>query len=190
MLQSIPANKTTLSELKQSFGLVENESPQFFTEWLALDTAVTEEKNQLLQRIKENFKYLIEEPPLWKGSVKMVILAPLLDLAEFYQPPFQINPELSVAIETSIDDDTVLRGSIDVLVLCKTLWFCVIEAKMINFSLNSALPQALSYMLASPTNPCFGLITNGHEFLFLKLTQDGSPQYWYLKNIFPLRIWK
>lgn len=177
MIQTIPVNKTTLYELEQLFGLVENESPQFFTEWLALTSEVSDREIQALQRMKSNFKYLIKDPPLLEGGVKMVILAPLLDLAEFYQPPFRIKPELSVVIEIPIDDETVLRGNIDVLVLCKTLWFCVIEAKMTGFSLNVALPQTLSYMLASPTQPCFGLITNGYEFLFVKLTQDGNPQF-------------
>ena len=45
------------------------------------------------------------------------------------------------------------------------------------FSLNVALPQALSYVLANPTQPAYGLILNGNDFLFVKLNRAATPQY-------------
>ncbi len=48
---------------------------------------------------------------------------------------------------------------------------------MSDFSLTKALPQALSYMLSSPNRPCFGLITNGSDFVFIKLDQTEQPVY-------------
>lgn len=57
------------------------------------------------------------------------------------------------------------------------LWVLVIESKMSNFSLTAALPQALSYMLASPQPQCFGMIANGSDFVFLKLNREGTPTY-------------
>lgn len=177
MIQSIQASKVSFATLREIFGLTRNKSPQFFTEWLALDSAVNESEIQAIDRIVSNFEYLMEEPPLLEEGVKMVVLAPLLDLAAFYQSPFRFRPELSVEIQAIEEDGTVVRGSIDVLVLCDTVWLCVIEAKMTTFALNVALPQILSYMLASPTNPCFGMLTNGNEFLFVKLSQEGNPQF-------------
>jgi hypothetical protein len=69
----------------------------------------------------------------------------------------------------------VIKGAIDVLVLLEQLWGLVIESKMSDFSLTKALPQALSYMLSSPNRPCFGLITNGSDFVFIKLDQTEQP---------------
>ena len=42
------------------------------------------------------------------------------------------------------------------------------------------MAQILAYMLANPKpqKPCFGLITNGGNFIFLKLVQDNDvPTY-------------
>jgi predicted type IV restriction endonuclease len=54
------------------------------------------------------------------------------------------------------------------------IWVVVIEAKMSDFSLTKALPQTLSYMLASPNATTYGLVTNGSEFLFLKLVRSAN----------------
>ena len=76
------------------------------------------------------------------------------------------------------DDGDVIQGSIDVLVLQKRLWVTVIEAKSSEFSIAKAIPQTLAYMLATPSvcAPSFGLVLNGSEFLFLKLSTDPFAQ--------------
>ncbi|MHC5737709.1 restriction endonuclease subunit R [Nostoc sp.] len=55
----------------------------------------------------------------------------------------------------------------------------VIESKRSSFSLLEAIPQALVYMLANPNQdkPTFGLVTNGSDFIFLKLTKENQPKY-------------
>ena len=66
------------------------------------------------------------------------------------------------------------------LVIQGQLWVTVIEAKNSEFSITTkAIPQALSYMLASPNGEqaTFGLVLNGSEFLFLKLVPEQCPQY-------------
>ena len=47
----------------------------------------------------------------------------------------------------------------------------LVEAKRNAFSLEPAIPQALAYMTGAPGSeyPTFGLVTNGQNFLFLKL---------------------
>ncbi|MFN6068222.1 MAG: hypothetical protein ACK45T_13820 [Pseudanabaena sp.] len=41
------------------------------------------------------------------------------------------------------------------------------------------IPQALTYMMANPYSdrPMFGLVTNGSEFIFLKLQHQDSLKY-------------
>ncbi|WP_448570345.1 hypothetical protein [Trichothermofontia sp.] len=55
----------------------------------------------------------------------------------------------------------------------------VIETKEISYSLQSGLAQLLSYMLAhsNGNKPCFGMLTNGASFMFVKLLPGNSPQY-------------
>lgn len=178
MVQIVQARKVTLGLLETEFGLVANSIPQFFTEWISPKAELTEPENQALARVKSNFEHLIKEPPLLEEAVKMVVLSPLLDLAGFYQPPFRIKPEAEISIEaTDSEEGVVIRGEIDVLVVSGKLWVLAIESKMSAFALNVALPQALSYMLANPTQPCYGLIMNGSDFIFVKLNREETPQY-------------
>ncbi len=178
MVQAITANEVTLGELKQAFGLQQSKDSAFFSEWLEVQTPLTETEQQFLDRVKANFVELMEDPPMLENSVKMVVLAPLLDLAGFYHKPFRIETEASMDVETE-DEELVIRGRIDVLVLKNQLWLLVIESKRSDFAVTRAIPQALSYMLGNPQTdkPTFGMITNGNDFLFLKANRQPVAQY-------------
>lgn len=65
-------------------------------------------------------------------AIKLVILAPLLDLAKFYRPPFRIITEEFIEISTE-DKGEIIRGRIDVLILQQQLWILVIESKRSDF---------------------------------------------------------
>lgn len=178
MVQTIPATEITLRQLKQLFELQQAQDANFFPEWLDADAALSQAEQDLLDRLKANFGELMEDPPMLKNSVKMVAIAPLLDLAGFYRQPFRIETEASVDIEM-VDEEIVIRGRIDVLVLKNRLWLLVIESKRSDFAVTRALPQALAYMLGNReiTQPTFGMITNGNEFLFLKGTRQLTAEY-------------
>lgn len=178
MVQTIPAAEVTLRELKQAFGLQQAQAPTFFSEWSESQLALSEAEQQLLDRVKANFVALMEDPPMLENSVKMVVLAPLLDLAGFYHKPFRIETETSVDVALA-DEGSVIRGRIDVLVLKNRLWLLVIESKRSDFAVTRAIPQALAYMIGNPeiTQPTFGMITNGNEFLFLKATRQPTAEY-------------
>jgi len=173
MSQAIAAKDVTLKELKQNFGLQMSQDPAFFTEWLEAFTPLSEEDQHLLDRVKANFLELMEDPPMLENTVKMVVLAPLLDLAGFYHKPFRIETETSVALEMK-DEGAIIRGRIDVLVIKKGLWLLVIESKRSDFAVTRAIPQALAYMMSNSETlqTTFGMITNGNEFLFLKTSQN------------------
>ena len=173
MIQAIAAKDVTLRELKQNFGIQMSQDPAFFSEWLDGFATLSKEDRHLLDRVKDNFLALMEDPPMLENTVKMVVLAPLLDLAGFYHKPFRIETETSVALEMK-DEGTVIRGRIDVLILKNRLWLLVIESKRSDFAVTRAIPQALAYMLSNSemVKPTFGMITNGNEFLFLKTSQQ------------------
>ncbi len=178
MVQAIPANQATLGQLKAAFDLQQVDDPAFFPEWAASTTALSDQERQALDRVKANFTTLWEAPPLLENTVKMVVLAPLLDLAGFYRPPYRLETETGLTLEMA-DGDQVIRGRVDVLVLQGRLWLLVVESKRSDFAVTVAVPQALAYMLAtpSPARPTFGLITNGSEFLFLKALRQPRAEY-------------
>jgi predicted type IV restriction endonuclease len=178
MVQTIPARDVTLSTLKQQFNLQFTQDSQFFLEWSINYPELNDREKEALNRVKENFLALRENPPLLENSVKMVVLAPLLDLAGFYRPPFHLETEASVSLEME-DEGTIIQGRIDVLVEKNKLWLLVIESKRSDFAVSRAIPQALAYMLGNPQGDraTFGVITNGNEFLFLKAVRQPKTKY-------------
>ncbi len=178
MVQTLQAKAVTLHELNDLFGLQLIEDEQFFREWQDNLPELTEEEKRRVDRVKTSFTNLLEYPPLLENTVKMVVLSPLLDLAEVYLKPLHIKSEQSFQITTE-DEGTLIKGNVDVLVLFERLWVLAIEAKRAAVDVDEGRAQLLSYMLASPTPelPAFGMITNGRNFLFLKLIRQPIPQY-------------
>lgn len=178
MTQIIQAQNVNIFYLEEKFGLQLVDDEHFFAEWNEDLPEITQEEKQSLDRVKSNYLSLIKRRPVSEELVKMVVLSPLLDLASFYHPPFYVETEQSIEI-TVEDNDNILRGRIDVLVLKYQLWLFVIESKQTGFSLLTAIPQALAYMLGSSRDdvPIFGLVTNGDDFEFIKLVKHTRPQY-------------
>ena len=175
MVQIIQASELTLHDVKEKFNLQLVEDEQFFREWQDDLPEVTDAEKQWLDRVKADFLSL-RAYPLHEEIVKMVVLSPLLSLAGFFRYPFHPEAEVKVTAE---DEGEVVRGKVDVLIVLEQLWVAVIETKNKQFSAGEALPQALFYMMNNPntSKPTYGLVTNGTEFLFIKLMRQDTPQY-------------
>ena len=148
---------------------------------------ITDIEKQQLDRVKASYLNLIKYPPLLENTVKMVVLAPVLDLAGFFLSPFHVKSEKSIEIAEE-DEGVIIRGQMDVLVVREQLWFMVIEAKKAAFSIEVGLFQILAYMLATPhpQKPVFGMICTGSSFIFIKLVLGEISQY-ATSKIFELR---
>ena len=159
----------TLRDVIQKFGLVASQDRTFFSEWQQALPTLASSDEMALAEIEAEYFYLSQQP-MAEGAVKMVVLSRLLSLAGFYRSPFTMTTEYTVKIQ-AIDDGKTLRGVIDILVLHDKLWALLVESKRNTFSLEPALPQALTYMCGSPhpEYPTFGLISNGANSLLLKL---------------------
>jgi hypothetical protein len=178
MTQTLFAKEITLDDLSEQFGLQHARDQTLFPEWQESLPELVDAERQLLERVRSNFENLAQGRSLSEEAVKMAVLSPLLDLAGFYQPPFKIATEQAIAISAEDERGIVVRGNIDVPVVLEQLWILVIESKQVAFSLYKALPQALTYMLANPNQcPTFGLITNGNDFLFVKVLPQHPPRY-------------
>lgn len=173
------AHEITLYELEKRLNLQVTTAANFFTEWLEPITLTEEEKTKC-DRIRSQFmRQVLYRRKTIEVLVKMLVLSPLLDIAGFYQDPFDISAEDPIIIDEEDNNDPV-RGRLDVLVFNSELWIAEIEAKGLKFSTYAAIPQTLAYMYASPNShdhPIFGMITNGNNFLFLKMEKTRQPEY-------------
>lgn len=177
MVQVISANELTLNEVETKFHLQQAEEETFFSEWQENIPEIANEEKQYLDQVKADFLYL-NKYPLFEEAVKMVVLSPLLTLAGFYRMPFRISEEVPVQIAVQ-EEEQIVRGRIDILVIQKQFWVLVIESKQASFSLKNGIAQALSYMVATPdrTQAVFGMVTNGSHFIFLKLMLGETSHY-------------
>ncbi|NJL85809.1 MAG: restriction endonuclease subunit R [Leptolyngbyaceae cyanobacterium SM1_1_3] len=177
MVPAIAAEKITLYDLEQRFNLQLRADEAFFLEWQRELPNLSLDEQQRLDRVRAVVANL-ERRSVLENTVKLAVIAPLLDLAGLFLPPFYVSTEDSVEI-TATDQSLVVRGRLDVLVLKEQLWILVIESKRAEFSIKVGIPQALSYMLGTPdqTRPLYGLVTNGTDFVFLKLVFQQVPCY-------------
>jgi hypothetical protein len=175
-----------LAEVETRFDLSRNDQGEFFPEWQESLPSLTETEEARLAIIRRRLLYHRADGDLLEGAVMLLVASPLLELAGFYDPPFKLRAE--AAVEITVDDgEEILRGRIDALILQQNFWVLVLEAKKTTLSTRSALPQALAYMMANsqPDRPTLGLLTNGDDVLFVKLTTQPSGQY-SLSRVFSL----
>ncbi len=164
----------TLAEAESCFGLSRRDDPAFFTEWSENLSELTLAEHQRLDLIKQRYLYHRQYGHLLEGAVNFIVIAPLLEMAGFYDPPFRLRSEASVRLEIADENDRVYQGRIDGLVLQEHLWIILVEAKRTSFNVEVALPQAIAYMTANPNaqQPTFGLVSNGAYSMFVKMHQS------------------
>ena len=189
MIQTYPISKTitTLAVLKQKFNLSATDNDQFFNEWQQDLPDLTTQEKETLEQIKRRFERHRERSPLAEGVINQLLISPLLTLAGLYDEPFYVTTEASVELEIE-EEEEILRGRIDTLIIAPQLWVLIIESKS-TIAFPVALPQIMTYMMANPNPqiPVYGLIGNGDEFMFIKMLNQGVPQYDF-SNIFSLLL--
>lgn len=159
----------TLDDVITQLHLTQTHDQLFFEEWQTALPPIEPQAEQQLQQIQTDYEYLSRKV-LDEGSVKLVVLGRLLGLAGFYQPPFSLVTEKTIKIKAAADGQ-VFRGVVDILAMHDKVWVLLVEAKRNAFSIEPALPQALAYMSGAPhlEYPTYGLVTNGLNYVFLKL---------------------
>lgn len=175
-ISAISEHITTFRQVEQKLGLLLSDEPNFFVEWREALPDLTVTERSRLDAVRKNYLYQISDGALLEETIKLVILSPLLELAGFYSTPYKFRAEVPVETESLGDNDEILRGRIDGLVLLEQLWVVVIESKKTTFDLEMALPQTLAYMAASPrpASPLYGMVANGSSYLFVKTLGDDK----------------
>jgi predicted type IV restriction endonuclease len=169
----------SLHDLQAKFNLTQAEDDNFFPEWYENLPEITQAEKTALERIKQRYDYHRLYSPLLEGTINLVVVSPLLEVAGFLDPPFRIKSPESVELIIEDPDQTVIKGLIDVLVVQENLWILVIESKRTSIPVTAALPQILAYMMANSSRDraTFGMATNGDSFVFIKLSHQGIPHY-------------
>lgn len=165
---SITEANLSISDVEAKFGLVRSSDAQFFQEWFVDLPILTQLEIEGCDRIKKSYLYN-RSFDIRENAINLSVMSPLLYLAGFFDPPYQISAEEPVEI-TVEDEGITYRGRVDVLVLQNQLWIVAIESKRPRFNFFEAVPQALAYMIASPNGdrPTYALVTNGDGFIFIK----------------------
>lgn len=163
-----------------------------FTSLLSL-LVLTEFEKQELQEIRRVFRDYYSEGKISEGEIKFLFLSPLLRLSGFYSSTIKITLEENIASIFIEDEDTNIRGRMDILAVNKTngkttttpFWILVIESKNSSVEALEGLPQLLTYAYKSLEHQelVWGLTTNGLSYRFIYLQQGDPPTYQILPEV-------
>ncbi|WP_286132401.1 restriction endonuclease subunit R [Leptolyngbya sp. O-77] len=169
--------------MSDKFHLRYVEDASFFPEWQTDLPEISPEEQKILDKVKSAYLNLVTDPPVLEKPIQLVMVSPLLLLADFYLSPYQVKTEKVIEVIEE-NEGVVVTGTLDILVLKEKLWLLVIESKRAALSIESGLAQLLSYLLGRPLlgrpdsdRPGYGLVTNGENFLFIKLMSQDFPVY-------------
>lgn len=177
----------TIAQAERRFSLLKVEDRDFFPEWHTGLAALSKTEQTNLHELRQRYLYQCSESQRLEGTVTLLLASPLLTVAGFYDPPFLIKAEESIQLILE-DSEETLQGRMDVLVLKDHLWVVVLESKKTALSAWAALPQTLAYLMGNPQPqlPSFGMVTNGDDIFFVKLTQQPQGQYALSRIFSPL----
>ncbi len=190
-MATLQAKNLTLAEVQRLFGFKRELISSSFTSLLSLEP-LTEFEQQELAQIREDFDNYLAEGKVSEGQVKFLVVAPLMRLAGFYKAPLGITLEEDIAEIEIADEDTRIKGRLDILAVKKALskaeaafWILVIEAKNSEIAALTGLPQLLTYAYKSlEQQPAvWGLTTNGVTYQFVYLSQGNPPIYQLLPDL-------
>ncbi|NJP09273.1 MAG: type I restriction enzyme HsdR N-terminal domain-containing protein [Leptolyngbyaceae cyanobacterium RU_5_1] len=192
-MQAVDASKLTLRDVHRLLHL-EEQLDKSQIPALPLEP-LTEAEQQDLSKIRADFRRYLLEEKISEGLVKFLSLAPLLRLTGFYDVPIRLTMETSLEIIVE-DEDTKISGRLDLLALSSVqyseagapFWALVIETKNSSIEVRQGLPQLLTYAHKSLNQQpiVWGVVTNGLQFLFVRLQKGNLSTYHLLPELYLL----
>lgn len=188
MTTTLDSRNLTLKDVHRLLKL-ERRLNNSFPSLLSLEP-LTEIELQELEKIRTNFDNYYSEGKISEGGVKFLFLAPLMWLAGYYQQNIKITLEENIAEISIEDEDTSIKGRMDILAVNRTdrttnIWILVVETKNSTVEALEGLPQLLSYAYSSLEHQesVWGLTTNGLGYRFVYLQQGNPPTYQLLPEL-------
>jgi hypothetical protein len=186
-MPTLNAKTLTLNDVKRLLKLEETAGGEF-NDLLRLEPLTSFEQREL-EQIRTDFLRYLSAGKVSEGQVKFLVLAPLMRLAGFYQPPLEITLEEDIEDIIIEDDDVLIKGRIDVLTVeamqSSRFWVLVIESKNSSIDVFAGLPQLLTYVFnqIKQQSMVWGLVTNGRNYLFCQICQGHPPTYSLLPEL-------
>jgi hypothetical protein len=191
MTTTLDARNLSLEKIQQLLKFQEQLNDSF-TSLLSLQF-LTEFEQQELSQIRHLFRDYYAAGKISEGQIKFLFIAPLLKLAGFYHPSIKITLEENIADILIEDEDTCIKGRMDILAINKTqakkeitpFWILVIESKNSSVNASEGLPQLLTYAYKSleKQSSTWGLTTNGMDYQFVYIQQGNPPIYQLLPKL-------
>jgi hypothetical protein len=181
----------SLQEVHRLFGY-QRQYADAFTSLLILEPLTEFEQQELLQ-IRNDFDTYLTAGKVSEGQVKFLVLAPLLRLAGFYSYPLQITLEEDIEDIEVTDEDTIIKGRLDILAVTKAksikenayFWILLIESKNSTIAPTVGLPQLLTYAYKGLQyqNSVWGLVTNGEDYRFVYIQKKDVLIYHLMPSL-------
>jgi hypothetical protein len=191
MTVTLDARNISLEDVQQLLKF-EEELNNSFTSLLSLESITEFERQELLQ-IRNLYRSYYTAGKISEGQIKFLFLAPLMKLAGFYDSSIKITLEENIADISVEDEDTTIKGRMDILAINKTqgkkvttpFWILVIEAKNSSINASEGLPQLLTYTYKSleTQTSVWGVTTNGMDYQFVYIQQGNPPIYQLLPKL-------
>jgi hypothetical protein len=191
MTTTLDASNLTLENVQELLNYEEQYNSSF-TSLLTLE-ALTEFEQQELEEIRTLFRSYYAAGKISEGQIRFLFLAPLLRLAGFYTPRIKILLEEKIADIFVEDENTQIKGRMDILAFNKQIkkteiapfWILVIETKNSSVNASEGLPQLLTYAYKSikEQSSIWGLCTNGMDYQFVYIQQANPPVYQLLPKL-------
>lgn len=190
-MTTLDASNLVLKDVHHLFKL-EREINNSFTSLLSLEP-LTDSERQDLEEIRLIFEDYYEEGKILEGQIKLLLLSPLMWLSGFYHPSIRITLEEGIATIHLEDEDTVVKGRMDILAATKiqpetravSLWILLIECKNSSIDALEGLPQLLAYAYTKleQQESVWGVTTNGKNYQFVYIQQGNPPTYQLLPEL-------
>lgn len=191
MTTTLDARNLSLEIVRQLFKF-EEQFNNSFASLLSLESLTEFEQQELLQ-IQNIFRSYYAAGKISEGQIKFLFLAPLMKLAGFYHPSIKITLEENIAEILVEDEDTSIKGRMDILAVNKTqgrttttpFWILVIEAKNSSINAFDGLAQLLTYAYKGieQQTSIWGLTTNGMDYQVVYIQQGNPPIYQLLPKL-------
>ena len=148
---------------------------------------LTELEHQEVLKIREVFRSYHNAGKVSEGQIRLLPIAQLLWFSGFYQPHIKITLEEGIAQIYVEDEDTIIKGRMDILAVSRIqnkklitpFWILLVETKNSTIDALEGLPQLLTYAYKSLEEQAavWGLTTNGMNYQFVYIQQGEHPTY-------------
>jgi hypothetical protein len=178
-------SKITLNTVRDRLGYQAALSRSFDL-WLDL-LPLSAVDEQQIEQLQENFQRYLLDGRVLEGQVRLLAIAPLLQLSGFYDPPNRILVEESIETIQRPQDDCEITGRFDLVVVNPRsglddgadFWILLVESKESQIDALAGLPQLLTYAYTSLPHQSrvWGLTTNGVSYRFVLIEAGEVPTY-------------